>query len=434
MEDVAIESIPLEKRLHWISPAIIYAGCEFCIPVIMVGSGLLEGLSLWEAIAVIAIALAITWVGDAIAAIIGGKTGRASTVIARCGFGSIQARTLIVLIIVLMGLGWWAIQTAVMGNAMCAMFGIDYETQWLAWAGITILVGAIFALPAIIGYSSMKWIDYLAVPAGLVILGIGLWLAIESQGLAGITAWVPPQKTSWPLAISAIIGVNVCQWVMIADYSRYCKPRLKDTLLMPVGIVVVGAALMIIGSVMGSASGEPSWDIIAVMVGLGFPIWAFLLLWFAQWTSQLLNCYTPGLALSNMFNLKTHKGRAMVTALATVGGLILALAGILSWFQDFLLILGIVYPPVGAILFTDFFILRKQKWKEIQGWNWIATLALAIGLALGVYTQYINPAGLPPVQSYVLTTLLYYGFMRAKASIKPDKFTPERWLKHAAKA
>jgi cytosine permease len=174
---------------------MIYAGCEFCIPVIMVGSGLLIGLSLWEAIAVIMMALAITWVGDAIAATIGGKTGRASTVIARCSFGTIQARTLIVLIVVLMGLGWWAIQTAVMGNAMCAMFGIDYEAQWLTWAGITILVGVIFGAPAILGYSSIKWVDYLAVPAGLAIMGIGAWLAVKAQGLAGIAAWEPlPSK------------------------------------------------------------------------------------------------------------------------------------------------------------------------------------------------------------------------------------------------
>jgi len=427
-KDRAIGSVPLDKRLHWVSPMIIYAGCEFCIPVIMVGSGLLTGLKLWEAIAVIMIALSITWVGDAIAATIGGKTGRASTVIAKCSFGSIQARTLIVLIVVLMGLGWWAIQTAVMGNAMCAMLGIDYEAQRLAWAGITMLVGIIFAIPAILGYGSMKWVNYLAVPAGLVILGIGVLLAVKTQGLAGITAWEPPQKMSWPLAISAIIGVNVCQWVMISDYSRYCKPRLRDTLLMPIGIVAVGLALMIIGSVMGSASGEPSWDIIGVMTSLGFPVWAFLLLWFAQWTSQLTNCYTPGLALSNMFNLKTHKGRAIVTALAVVIGLIMALLGILSRFQDFLLLLGIVYPPMGAILFIDFFILRKQKWKEIQGWNWIATLALVIGIAFGYYTQYINPAGLPSVQSYVLTTILYLGLMRVKAGVKPDKFTPQSWI------
>jgi cytosine permease len=220
---------------------------------------------------------------------------------------------------------------------------------------------------------------------------------------------------------------------MISDYSRYCEPKLKDTLLMPIGIVVVGLALMIIGSVMGSASGEASWDIIAIMTGLGFPVWAFLLLWLAQWTSQLTNCYTPGLALSNMFDLKTHKGRAMVTALVMVGGLILALVGILSMFQDFLLILGIVFPPVGAILFTDFFILRKQKWKEIQGWNWIATLAMAVGIFFGYYTQYINPAGLPPVQSYVLTAILYFGSMMAKAKIKPDKFTPDSWINPKAK-
>jgi cytosine permease len=306
------------------------------------------------------------------------------------------------------------------------MLGIDYTIQKLIWVGITIFVGIIFALPAILGYSTIKWVDYLAVPAGLFILGVGIWLAIQAHGLGGISAWNPPQKIPWSLVISTIIGVNVCQWVMIADYSRYCKPKLRDTLLMPIGIVLVGLALMFAGSIM--SIGIEGFDIIQVMVKLGFPLWAFLLLWFAQWTSQMSNVYTPGLALSNMFNLKTHKGRATITFLAALIGLVLALAGILDLFQDFLLILGIVFPPVGAIIATDFFILRKQKWKDIPGWNWVATLAMVIGIFLGYYTQYLNPIGIPAIQSYLTTSILYYAFMRAKGKVYPDNFTPKHWI------
>jgi cytosine permease len=193
-EDLAIESIPTDKRLHWISPAIIYAGIEFCIPVIMVGSGLVDTFSLAELVLVILVALGITWVGDAIAATIGGKVGRPSTVIAKCSFGSIQARSIVVLIIIIMGLGWWGIQTAVMGNAICAMLGIDYVNQRLIWVGIIILVGIIFALPAILGYSTIKRVDFLVVPTGLLILGIGIWLVMQAHGLAGIYAWNPPPK------------------------------------------------------------------------------------------------------------------------------------------------------------------------------------------------------------------------------------------------
>jgi cytosine permease len=195
---------------------------------------------------------------------------------------------------------------------------------------------------------------------------------------------------------------------------------------MPLGIVLVGLALMVVGSMM--SIGIKGFDIIQVMVKLGFPLWAFLLLWFAQWTSQMANVYTPGLALSNMFNLKTNRGRAGITFLAALIGLILALAGILNLFQDFLLVLGIVFPPIGAIMATDFFIVRKQEWKNIPGWNWVATLAMVIGIFLGYYTQYLHPIGIPAVQSYLITSILYYAFMRAKGKIYPDNFTPKYWI------
>jgi cytosine permease len=393
----------------------------------LIGSGLIENFSLAESILVILVALGITWAGDAIAATIGGKTGRASTVIARCSFGNYQARMVVVFIVFMLGIGWWATQMAVISNATCTMLGIDYTTQRLIWAGITVLIGIIFALPAILGYRLMKWVDYLAVPAGLFILGIGICLVIQAQGLAGIWAWNPVKKIPWSLAISTIIGVNVCQWVMIADYSRYCKPKLKDTLLMPLGITLVGVALMIAGSVM--SIGIKGFDIIPIMIKLGFPLGAFLLLWFAQWTSQMSNVYSPGLALSNMYELKTQKGRAIAVFFAALIGLILSLGGTLGLLQDFLLLLGIIYPPVGAIIATDFFILRKQKWKDILGWNWVATLAMLIGIVFGYYTQFINPIGIPAVQSYLITSLLYYVFMRAKGKKYPDSFTPKEWRK-----
>ena len=43
-EEAGLDEIPLERRTSWVSPAMVYAGCEFCIPVIMVGSGLVAGL------------------------------------------------------------------------------------------------------------------------------------------------------------------------------------------------------------------------------------------------------------------------------------------------------------------------------------------------------------------------------------------------------
>lgn len=232
-KDVAIDAVPLESRESWVSPAVVYAGVEFTLSVVMVGAGLVGSFSVAKVAMIVAIALLITWVGDSLNAYIGAKTGRPSTVIARQSFGSLQARTLIALLVILMGLGWWGIQTAIMANAISAALGIDYTSNWGAWAVIVIILGIIFGIPAILGYTSMKWTDYLAVPVGLLVFGMGVYLSVSKHGVSGIMNWNPTPQMAVAVAISTVIGVNVVQWVMISDYSRQMKPGWKNAFLMP---------------------------------------------------------------------------------------------------------------------------------------------------------------------------------------------------------
>ncbi len=425
-KDVAIDAVPMERRESWISPAVVYAGVEFTLSVVMVGAGLVGSFSVAKVAMIVAVALLITWVGDALNAYIGAKTGRASTVIARQSFGTIQARTLIALLVIIMGLGWWGVQTAIMANAISAALGINYTTNWGAWALIVIILGIIFGIPAILGYTSMKWTDYLAVPVGLFIFGLGVYLSITKHGISGIVNWNPTPHMTIALAISTVIGVNVVQWVMISDYSRQMKPGWKNAVLMPSLTMIVGFILMVVGAIM--AVGVGTWDIVAVMVALGYPFWAYFMMFVAQWTTQIVNVYTPGLALSNMLNLKTGKARAAATAGIVVIGMVLALAGILNKYMAFLLLLGIVFPPIAGVMMTDFFILRKENWEDIEGWNAMATLALAIGILSGYYMQYKHFFGLPAIQTFVITSIAYYILMKIKASTSPDQFTPKHWI------
>lgn len=130
-----------------------------------------------------------------------------------------------------------------------------------------------------------------------------------------------------------------------------------------------------------------------------------------------------GLALANMFNVNSGKGRAVLTIIGTVIGLALAMTEIMTQFENFLYIIGLTTPPVAAIMMTDYFIIRKQEFKDIEGWNWVATITMIIGFAVGYITQYVYFIGMPLIQSFLITSLLYYLGMKIKARIKPDQFT-----------
>ncbi|PTX61851.1 cytosine permease [Melghirimyces profundicolus] len=424
--DEALAEVTESQRQSWVTPAIIFGGLEFTIPVLMVGATLAGSFGMIQILGLLAVALMVQWVGNSIQGYMGAKSGRSSSVIARSGFGATQARWIIGLTIFLISMGWWAVQTAVAANAISVMIGIDYEKQWVAWAVITVITGLLFALPSIIGYSTMKWTDYLAVPAGLVLIISGIIFALQNTGWEKIVTWSPEPKMTWLAAISLIIGVNVSQWVIASDYTRYSRPKIKDQLLIPIGIVGVGLPLFWVGAMMSVGVGDA--DIVKVMQQLGFSFWGFLILWLATWTSQLVNNYSMGLALSNLFNVNSGKGRAWLTFGGTIAAILVALAGFLNYFMDFLYMTALVYPAIAGVMFVDFFWLRRQDWVDLKGWNGVASLALILGTIVGYYTQYVKPFGIPSVLSLLVTGLAYYCGMRLKARLQPDAFTPRHWI------
>lgn len=430
-KDSALSAVPLSKRQHWIVPATIFGGLEFAVPVIMVGATLAGSFGLSNIFWILLVGLVIIqWAGNALQGYLGAKTGRPSSVIARSSFGSIQARFVVGLALVVLNVGWFGLNTAVAGNALSATLGINYSENWVIWAVITIIAGLLFALPAVLGYNSMKWTDYIAVPSGILLIASGIFFALRGTGWDSVVSWNPEPSMTFFAAVSLVLGANVAQWLIASDYTRYSKPTVKDQTLIPLGIIVIGLVFFLTGAIMSVGVGNP--DIVAVMQDLGFPFWGFLILWVALWTSQIVASYSIGLAAANMFNIDTGKGRAILTVIGSLIGVFLALIGILNFFMDFLILLGVIYPAIAGIMFADFFLIRKSQWIDNQGWNWMATIASLAGALTGYLTQYVVPLGIPAVQSLVISAAVYLVAMRIKAQVKPDHFTQSPITNQAA--
>lgn len=426
LNEAGIQPIPLNKRESWVNVALMWAGCEFAISVIMTGSGIISSFNLKEFVLILLFSLiVITWVSDGLNSYLGALTGRSSSVIARASFGAAQSKYVISFFIMLNLIGWWAIQTSITGNAICTMFNIDYTQEKVIWILATIIAGFLFALPPVLGYTSMKWVDYIAVPGGIFLCITGFYLSVRDVGWNTIVNLQPQRTMLTTEAISLIVAANVSQLVIMADYSRFCKPRFRDSFLVPIGVLIVGFILFMMGAVMGVGKG--TFDIVAIMKNLGFGWWGFLILWLAQWTSQLVCVYSMGLCISNMFDAQTEKQRKIYTTLGSLIALIIALWGILEHFMNFLYLTGLIFPAVGAIMVTDFFLISERTWRDRKKWNWTATISMMAGIIVGYYTQYIRPWGIPAVQSYFVSAILYYVLTCIKAKIVPDEYSPPRW-------
>lgn len=403
----ALTPVPPGKREHWRVPAIIFGGLEFTIPVLMAGAALADHFGLAAILGILAAALSVQWVGNALQGYMGAASGLSSTFLARESFGVAQARFVVGPLLALFSMGWWGVQTAVAGNAISVMLGIDYQTQRLAWGLVTTAAGVLFAIPAVLGYKSLKWTDYFAVPAGLLLIVTGIYFALQRGGVEGLANWDPQGSLSFLEGVSIIIGVNAAQWVIASDYTRYSRPAVKDQLKIPLGIAGVGLPLFFAGAVMAVGIGDA--DIVLVMRELGVPVWGFLILWFATWTSQLVNNYTMGLALANTWGSTTNRARMILTVLGTAVALGVALAGIVDHFVGFLMVAAIVYPSIAGVMFAHFFLRRSGGIGDASTrWRLQATIALAFGIGVGWLTQYVQPVGVPPIQVAAAAGLCFW--------------------------
>jgi cytosine permease len=242
----AIESVPLNERQPWYVPAVIFGGLEFCIPVLLIGGILIGNFSLLEVFGILIVSLVFfQWIGNAILGYIGAKTGLTSSALAALSFGKQQSRIIVGIVILLITLGWWAIQTTVATDALVALLDISKEENLFLYILCTIVIGFLFAIPSILGYASIKWVDYIAIPAGIILVTAALYLSIENMGWDTIAAWDPDGEMTFLGAVNLIIGVNVAQWLIAPDYTRYAKPKWRDNILIPLGIIIVGFPLFL---------------------------------------------------------------------------------------------------------------------------------------------------------------------------------------------
>jgi cytosine permease len=302
-------------------------------------------------------------------------------------------------------LGWWAIQTSVAADAFSALLGINKDDNLFLYILNTTVIGLLFAIPSILGYASIKWVDYIAIPAGLLLVTVALYLSINNLGWERIASWDPEGNMTFIEAINLVISINVAQWLIAPDYTRHAKPTWRDNILIPLGIIIVGFPLFLVGGIMSLGTGNS--DIVQVMQELGFPAWGFIVLWVATWTSQLVSNYTGGLVLCNMFNLNDSKSRKLLTLLFAVVGIILALLGIMNQFVNFLYATALVIPVIAGVIMSHYFFVTKTTVKSIQSWNWLATISIISGILVGYVTQYVYPIGFPAVQSLMVSGAVY---------------------------
>lgn len=408
-----------EERQTWVSIAMIWVGSMICVPCLMIGGMLGVGLSIPAIILCILVGYGIVCTYMSFMGCQACDTGLPTVSLASGALGSKGAQYMLSALLSIACIGWFGIQSAVCGasfSIMVEQMGGPSIPVWIS----AVIWGVIMLVTAIYGYNGLKILNYIAVPALVVVLAYAVYTVFANyDGANVLAAYVPAQPMPLVAGINMVVATFALAGVICADYCRYAKSRADVIKSSALGVIPAGFAMLLIGAVLTIITGE--YDVSKVLSTVGVPVAGVIALILATWTTNVANAYSGGIAVASLFGMDESKFK-FTAGVAGGLGIILAAVGILDKFQAFLGVLTAFIPPVAGVIMADYWIVGKGKAANFQirqGVNWVGVISFAIGAAVAYVTANIVPFFVGPINGIVVCMAAYLAIsklMPAKAA------------------
>ncbi len=404
-DDQALTRVPDQARHPWLSVATQRFGQTTALSQLLLGATLGFGMTFWGAFVALTIGALLLNVLAVTVGVIGQREGLSTSILARwTGFGH-AGSAMLGLIIALSATGWFGVQSGLAGATLADVTGVLPAPVWSLIFGLAVTVIAAY------GVRWMAWTAYVTVPAFLLLL---VWLVLKNINdvSATLSSPAPGPAIGMMTAITLVVGSFIVGAAIAPDMTRFNRSTsdvVKQTVL---GITAGEWVIGLVGVVL--AHGLGTTDVMGVIgrssgwIGALIVITAVLKI--NDW-----NLYSASLALVNFFDavFAVRVSRAQVTVMVGCAGSFLAAAGIVHQFSHFLVLLGVVFPPVTGIMVAEYYVVRRWRNEIIStrprvprsAPSWVpATVVIWPASAL---LGELLPFGQSSVNSLVLAFVLY---------------------------
>ena len=283
-----------------------------------------------------------------LAGLIGANTRRSAMETVRIGFGR-QGASGFALANVLQLIGW----TTVM-----IITGAAATNAILPWgtAVWSLVIGVLIILWLVLGYSNLTRLNLVAVA---LLFCLTIWLSFiifdPSSAVAGALQLTEDQGLSFGAAVELAAAMPLSWLPLVSDYTRTAKRPVAATVVSTLTYTIVSIWMYIFG--LGSAIYAGETDIAAVMLKTGLGLWPLLIIIFATVTTTYLDAFSAGVSFVSIFPKLSEKTTAISL---TVLGIVLAILVPMTEYENFLFLIGSVFTPMIAILFTQYFLLKQD--------------------------------------------------------------------------
>lgn len=348
-EEFELTSVPLEKRKSVFSVSLIWIGFPMIITAAITGATVVIGLGFIKGMIAILLGnlLLFAYVGTlgALATKKGYNFGlQASITFGRKG--SIIVSGLLSTFVI----GWFAVHVGLTGASMNDAFGISV-------LGMSLLGGILYLLVTLIGVKALTYIGAVSAPLFFI---IGIWAtadAIVNAKWSTIMSYKGEGSIALGVAVTMVFALFTDSGTMTGDFNRWSKNIRESIIATGTAFPFANGIAMVFGGVIAaSAVNNPDFFYYIASKG-GFLTFVAILLLFLNIGSVSAHClYNGSVGWATILN---QRMRTMVIVLGIIG-IIIGCLGIWDYFLNWLGILGIIVPPIGAVIIVDQLIVRKN--------------------------------------------------------------------------
>ena len=404
--------VPQTHRKSLLTVSAVWFGFPMILTNAVPGGLVVALLGFWQGLAAIVVANLIMFVYVSLLSYRAGKTGKSFALQATETFGTAGyaiASGFLATVVV----GWFAFNTGATGASLNKAFGWN-ETLVVAIAGVA------FIAVTYLGIKALSWLGAIAAPLFIVAVVIAIAIAAQSHDLGQIVNFqgMGGGAMTFGVAVTSIMATFADSGTMTADFTRWSKNGREAVLATATAfpfaslIAQLSGGLLVAAGAIASAQ-TAGGDFTPILTGVDNPLLNALVVVFVviNLGSVCTHClYNGALGWSHL----TRSKMRLLTLVLGVIGVAVALLGVWSLFVNWLAFLGVIVPPLGAVLIADQIILRKRLAGRAESKiRPTAFIAWAIGAVAAVVVHF----GAPMLSDAVVGLLVGLGAYLAIESL-----------------
>ncbi|QPF87281.1 cytosine permease [Bradyrhizobium genosp. L] len=411
------EAVPMNARRSAFSVTMVWLGFPMIITGAMTGSLLVLGMGFKNALVAMILGNLIMFAYVGALGLIGTRRGMNFALIASIVFGK-KGYVLASGLLSTLLLGWYAVQTGITGALISSTYGLNY-------VAMTVVAGILYIGITFVGVRGLHWIGLASVPLFVV---LGLFVATDAASTTTAAAIFAYPGNNGAASMSMGVGLTVVLALFIdagtvtADFNRWAPSARASLVATFSAFPFANLVAMLVGGVMTAALAVPNANPFGVDNMFGYmngkqmtwlSILAFVFL-YTNLGSVCSHClYNAATGWSRILGTNM---RLMAVVLGALG-IVVAAGNVWAFFIQWLSLLGILVPPIGAIILVDQYLLRADAQADVD-WRAKPFVAWGIGSLCAFAVENLMPGLSTAVSAALVAGIVYLVIAREPSAQK----------------